>query len=590
MTFVLIQHFFANVDQRDWSSVSAAFADTVYVDYTALDGKAGFQTPNDIVTGWKALLPGFDQTVHQIHNEAIWVAGNRATATLDAIATHVLDQDHWTVFVGYDMEFIQQEDQWAIARIDLSLYQQIGNPDLLAKAMKNVQSSQLPQLINSKASQETVERFFKALETNNLEALVSTWAPSVYQEMPLAPSSFPKRIDGLEALKNQYAGGIDYDQRYPRQILPTADPNTVLVKFEGQITTAEGRPYHNSYVSIFTTNASGQITAIVELFNPQILLDGWPGLQSEHFSVHAAGASTASGVSLKPVQFMSNGHRLQGHLFLPADFNNQEQYPTAIVTGSWTSVKEQMPDTYASRLAERGWITLTFDFRGFGESEGMPRQVENPQMKIEDIKAAVDFLSQHQNVDQAQLKGLGICASAGYMAHATALDTRITELLLIAPWLHDPTIARSIYDMRPGGTDGLLAAAEAAKNSYAENGEMPYVLAASELDPLSAMYVPENAFDYYLNPAKAAGTAYDNRFAVSSWEGWLNFDGISAAENIQQPVRIVHSESGAIPAGTKAFFDGLNNEKTISWLNDYTQQDLYHHDDAITAALDQIKK
>ena len=87
---------------------------------------------------------------------------------------------------------------------------------------------------------------------------------------------------------------------------------------------------------------------------------------------------------------------LKGHLFLPPDFKDTQKYPAAIVTGSWTSVKEQMPDEYASLLARDGFISLTFDFTGFGESEGQPRQVEDHKLKIADIKAAVDFLSSHK--------------------------------------------------------------------------------------------------------------------------------------------------------------------------------------------------
>ena len=117
---------------------------------------------------------------------------------------------------------------------------------------------------------------------------------------------------------------------------------------------------------------------------------------------------------------------------------------------------------------------------------------------------------------------------------------------------------------------------------------MPYVLAASELDPLSAMYVPENAFDYYLNPAKAAGTYYDNRFAVSSWEPWLTFDGISAAKEVKQPVLIVHSESGAVPQGAQSFYDQLSGEKQLVWLNAYNQQQLYHEAEAVNSAINQV--
>ena len=359
------------------------------------------------------------------------------------------------------------------------------------------------------------------------------------------------------------------------------------MKFNGTITTSEGKPYNNSYVGIYTTK-EGKIVTFTELFNPNILLKSWPGLQPETYSMHAAGASTSSGVQMREVTFNSNGLRLKGHLFLPPHFDKNKKYAASIVTGSWTSVKEQMPDEYASLLAQNNIITLTFDFTGFGESEGQPRQVEDHKLKIADIKAAVDFLSAHGSVDTENLSGLGVCASSGYMAHATAQDKRIKKLLLVAPWLHDPEIARTIYDLRPGGTDGLLASAKAAKIKYAETGEMEYVLAASELDPLSAMYVPKNAFDYYLDPAKAAGKVYDNRFAVSSWEPWLTFDGISAGKDISQPVFIVHSESGAVPQGTKTFYNHLKGKKEIVWLNEYNQQQLYFEKEAVNGAINKV--
>jgi alpha-beta hydrolase superfamily lysophospholipase len=39
-------------------------------------------------------------------------------------------------------------------------------------------------------------------------------------------------------------------------------------------------------------------------------------------------------------------------------------------------------------MAQRGFVALTFDFRGWGESGGQRRQLENPQQKIDDIIAA----------------------------------------------------------------------------------------------------------------------------------------------------------------------------------------------------------
>ena len=588
----LAETLFTQTDNRNWHAVKNTMADSVYVDYTALGGDSGFKTPDEIVNGWQTLLPGFERTAHQPHNFAIWVAGNRATATLDAMATHYLEvadgKNYWTVFVGYDTEYIKENGQWKLARIDLSFYDQDGNTGLPGLAMQRVESGKVLPLKQESGAEETVERFFQALEARNLGALLETLTDDIVQEMPFAPGSFPKKLAGIDAMKKQYTGVMGYIQEYQREYFPTQDANTVLVKFSGSITTSEGKPYNNSYVGIYTINESGKISNFVENFNPNILLNGWPGLLPASYSVHEAGAATDSGVGLEEVSFNSEGVNLKGHLFLPAGFNSDQKYPAAIVTGSWTSVKEQMPDEYASLLAQEGFVALTFDFTGFGESEGQPRQVEDYNLKIVDIKAAVDFLSNHKNVDTEQLSGLGVCASSGYMAHATAQDKRIKQLVLVAPWLHNPEMAKGLYSARSGGVEGLLKSAREAKEQFARTGEMQYVLAASELDPLSAMYVPENAFDYYLDPAKAAGPYYDNRFAVSSWGPWLTFDAISSAAEISQPVFIVHSESGAVPQGAKDFYEKLKGEKDIVWLNEYNQQQLYFEKGAVDAAVGKV--
>ncbi|MDB5968746.1 MAG: putative lysophospholipase [Hydrocarboniphaga sp.] len=57
---------------------------------------------------------------------------------------------------------------------------------------------------------------------------------------------------------------------------------------------------------------------------------------------------------------------------------------------------------------------VTFDFRGYGESEGQPHGLEFAAAKAEDIGAAVRFLQGNANVDAKRMGVLAICASAGY--------------------------------------------------------------------------------------------------------------------------------------------------------------------------------
>lgn len=103
--------------------------------------------------------------------------------------------------------------------------------------------------------------------------------------------------------------------------------------------------------------------------------------------------ATDSAVSLRPgpnrVTFQSEGETLVGTLHLPASYRTGDKLPAVVVTGSWTTVKEQMAGLYASKLAEAGYAALAFDFRYFGESGGQPRQYEWPAAKVRDIRKAL---------------------------------------------------------------------------------------------------------------------------------------------------------------------------------------------------------
>ena len=72
----------------------------------------------------------------------------------------------------------------------------------------------------------------------------------------------------------------------------------------------------------------------------------------------------------KDVTFESQNETLVGTLFLPNTYQDGDRLPGVVVTGAWTTVKEQMPSTYATQLAHRGYAALVFDFRGWGESQG----------------------------------------------------------------------------------------------------------------------------------------------------------------------------------------------------------------------------
>ena len=305
----------------------------------------------------------------------------------------------------------------------------------------------------------------------------------------------------------------------------------------------------------------------------------------------AAGAITACGNAGTPatdaaytverVTFESGGETLVGNLYIPAGVDGENRTDGIVVTGAWTTIKEHMPGTYAAEMAKRGEIALAFDFRTWGESGGATRSFENPDNKIEDIIAAGEFLATRPEVDG--VNGLGICASAGYMATAAEQSPTFQTIALVAPWLHNAAIVEEVY----GGADGVAGLIETGRNAAATEAETgaPQLIPATGPED-SASLMP--GVPYYTEEGLGMIPEWENTFNLASWEAWLTFDGVRAAPGISQPLMIVHSEDAAIPAGAHQFFADLQSDKEELWLDGVTQFDFYHREDAVTTASDAV--
>ena len=283
-------------------------------------------------------------------------------------------------------------------------------------------------------------------------------------------------------------------------------------------------------------------------------------------------------VSIEKVSFESNGFVLRGVVFKPSLVVDSAS--AVIVTGAWTTVKEQMSGTYAYQLALRGFVALAFDFTGWGESAGDRRFVEDPEVKTADILAAVEFMATREDVDQTHIYGLGVCASSGYMAEAVADSPKLRKLALVAPWLHDPQIAEAIYGGKETVAE-LIASTERAVNT----GDVEILTAASNTDSGAPMFEAP----YYTETDRGLIDSYDNKFSTLTWKPWLRYDALASADRLKKPVLMVGSSGMALPQGAAEYEKRLNSPLRKLWFgDDVSQFDFYDRADLVRETADVV--
>ncbi|MER5917779.1 alpha/beta hydrolase [Streptomyces sp. NPDC001982] len=278
------------------------------------------------------------------------------------------------------------------------------------------------------------------------------------------------------------------------------------------------------------------------------------------------------------VTFDSAGIPLAGHLHTP-DIPAQGPRPAIVVGHPGSGVKEQTAGLYARRLAEKGFVTLAFDSAHQGESGGEPRGLEDPAQRVEDLKAAVSFLTTRGEVDIDRIGALGICASGGYVLSATGGDHRIKAVGTVSA----VDIARQFRLGADGTQDpavyqGMLAAAAQARTAEAR-GEEPTVLnlfpdTAEQARSLAGEHGVDG-FEYYRTPRgrheRSAGF-----FTWSSVDKMAAFDAFA-------PVPLIGRRPLLMIVGTRAVtswmsieaFQRATGPKEFHWIHGASHVDLY---------------
>ena len=130
----------------------------------------------------------------------------------------------------------------------------------------------------------------------------------------------------------------------------------------------------------------------------------------------------------RTVTFFSEGTQVEGDLFLPANVKAGESLPGIVLCHGFTGLRGGILPDYAKVFVEAGFVALTFDYRGFGGSQGAKWRLI-PLEQIDDIRNAITYLQQQPEVDPERVGLWGTSFGGGHAPYTAGIDPRVKAVV-----------------------------------------------------------------------------------------------------------------------------------------------------------------
>lgn len=290
--------------------------------------------------------------------------------------------------------------------------------------------------------------------------------------------------------------------------------------------------------------------------------------------------------------YQNLGWQTAADLYLPPDFDEQQRYPAIVSTHPIGSCKEQTAgNVYAKGLAAAGFVVLVPDASFQGASGGEPRFIEDPAIRVSDIRFAVDYLQSLSYVDSDRIGAIGVCGGGAYTIHAGITDHRLKALVSITGVNYGRLIREGFAQFKPlelAQSIARMRTAQAQGDATEPADLLPASVAAATAAGITDIDVLE-ATEYYKTargqqPHGATRQLMSFTGAAMGWDAFLHAEVL-----LTQPLMVVIGDKaggfGAYRDGWEIYGRAASTDKHIVVAEGWSHYDLYDKPEPVAIAM-----
>ena len=300
-------------------------------------------------------------------------------------------------------------------------------------------------------------------------------------------------------------------------------------------------------------------------------------------------------ITIQHVRYRNLGWDTAADLYLPADFDSRKHYPAIVSTHPIGSCKEQTSgNVYGKGLAEAGFVVLAFDASFQGQSGGEPRFIEDPAIRVSDIRFAIDYLQSLPYVDAERIGAIGICGGGAYTIHAAMTDYRIKAVASITGVNFGRLIREGFSQFNPVAALQAMAAQRTAEakggarhiiNYLPDSVEAGRAAGMQDIDVLEATEYYKTARGQQSGGATSGLLSFNS--AAIGWDAFLHAETL-----LTQPLMVVIGDKpgafGAYRDGWEIYGRAAAPHKEIVVAEGWSHYDLYDKAEPVALALSRL--